>query len=113
MALSEKLVKRLQHAVTDQTLGNQLADAVNAGQAASAQLSHLIAAVIVATNVSQTVDFGALEVGDKVLHIPAVAGNSDFVTVATAGTLGVAAVVGDLYVVLRAFSAPTASNVKL
>lgn len=65
-------------------------------------LSHFVIAAIVATNVSQTVDFAALAVGDIVLHLPAVAGNSDFSVVATAGTLPAAAVVGDLYVALRA-----------
>lgn len=59
-------------------------------------------AMIVATNVSTTIDFAALQVGDIVLHIPAVAGNSNFLQVATAGTLPAAAVVGDLYEVRRA-----------
>jgi hypothetical protein len=55
----------------------------------------------VATNVSATIDFGALKVGDKVIKIPAVAGNAIFYTVAVAGTLPAAAVVGDLYTVFR------------
>jgi len=58
-------------------------------------------AMIIATNVSSTIDFGALQVGDIVIHVPAVAGNSAFTVVATAGTLAVAAVVGDLYAVHR------------
>jgi len=57
--------------------------------------------LIIATNVSQTVDFPSLKVGDHVVRIPAVAGGSQFVTVATVGTLGIAAVVGDMYIVLR------------
>ena len=61
-----------------------------------------IPAAIVATSTSQTVDFGVLAVGDKVVHIPATAGNSNFRSITVAGTLGAAAVVGDLYVVLRA-----------
>jgi hypothetical protein len=65
-------------------------------------VSHYVVMCKVATNVSQTVDFAALAVGDKVVHIPAVAGNADFTTCATAGTLAVAAVVGDLYIALRA-----------
>jgi len=113
MALSENLTKRLMHAVTDQDLGRELVDAVNQGQALASLCSHGAAAAIVATNVSQTVDFGALQVGDQVLIFPAVAGTSQFLTVATAGTLGQAAVVGDLYLVLRANSAPAASSVKL
>lgn len=64
--------------------------------------SHSIAAAIVATSTSQTTDFGALAVDDLVVHIPATPGNAGFVTVATAGDLGTAAVVGDLYVALRA-----------
>lgn len=59
------------------------------------------AKVIVATSISPTTDFGALAAGDKVLVLPAAAGNSSFVTVATDGTLPVPAVVGSLYVVLR------------
>lgn len=64
--------------------------------------SHYAAAMIIATNVSQTIDFGALKIGDIVLHIPAVAGNSNFRSIAVVGTLGAAAVVGDLYMVMRA-----------
>lgn len=60
-----------------------------------------IAALIIATNVSQTVDFAALAVGDYVVHIPATPGNAGFTHVATAGTLGAAAVVGDMYIALR------------
>lgn len=113
MALSDKLVKRLQHAVTDQDLGNELADAVNKGSALAAQAPVCVAAAIVATNVSQTTDFGALKVGDQVVMIPATAGNADFITVATAGDLGQAAVVGNLYLVLRAFVSDAASASKL
>lgn len=114
MALSEALVKRLMHAVTDQVLARELVDAVNAASAlAAVQASIGIAAAIVATNVSQTIDFAALAVGDQVLMIPATAGNADLITIATAGTLGQAAVVGNIYVVLRAAVAPAASTVKL
>lgn len=67
--------------------------------------SHYIAAAITATAVSQTTDFGALAVGDLVVMIPATAGNADFIgPVATAGTLGQAAVIGNLYIALRANS---------
>jgi hypothetical protein len=62
-------------------------------------------AAIVAVHTSATTDFGALKVGDLVLHLPATAGNSSFGTVVTAGTLpndGGTAVIGDLYLVMRA-----------
>lgn len=60
-----------------------------------------IAALIIATAVSQTTDFAALAVGDYVVHIPATPGNAGFTHVTTAGTLGAAAVVGDMYIALR------------
>lgn len=63
----------------------------------------LVARLIVATSTSATTDFRTLEAGDRVLVIPTAAGNSRFVTVAANGTLPIAAVVGTLYVVLRAF----------
>jgi len=68
--------------------------------------SHYIRAMIVATSVSQTVDFGVLAVGDIVVHIPVApaATDSEFLVVAAAGNLGQAAVVGDLYMVHRANS---------
>jgi len=64
--------------------------------------SYRIAALITATNVSTTIDFGALLVGDTVINIPDTAGNALFSVVSTAGTLPQAAVVGDLYIVIRA-----------
>lgn len=64
--------------------------------------SQRIAGAIVATSTSTTTDFGSLQVGDRVVVIPATAGNTVFLTVATAGTLPVAAVVGSLYLVIRA-----------
>lgn len=110
MALSADTNKRLLIALTSKDAGNEVANALNNALASAAQDLWSIPAVIVATNVSQTIDFGALQVGDKVIHIPAVAGSAVFVTVATAGTLGIAAVVGDLYVVLRVYAAPAAST---
>jgi hypothetical protein len=112
MAISAATVKSLMIALSDAGRGNEVTDALNAGIAAASQDLFCLPALIVATNVSQTVDFAALAVGDKVVVIPASAGNSHFVTVATAGTLGEAAVVGSLYVVLRAYAAPAASAVK-
>lgn len=67
--------------------------------------SHYIGAMIVATSTSQTTDFGALQVGDLVVMIPATAGSADFIgPIAVAGTLGQAAVIGNLYMVFRANS---------
>ena len=66
--------------------------------------SHYVAAMIIAAHVSQTTDFGALQAGDIVVHIPVAppTTDSEFLVVAAAGTLGQAAVVGDLYMVHRA-----------
>jgi len=68
--------------------------------------SHYVRAMIVATNVSQTIDFGVLAVGDIVVHIPAAPASTDseWRACAAAGNLGQAAVVGDLYMVYRANS---------
>tara|TARA_R110002020_G_scaffold233207_2_gene444973 strand:- start:37060 stop:37371 length:312 start_codon:yes stop_codon:yes gene_type:complete len=58
---------------------------------------------IKATAVSTTTDFGALDVGDLVIQIGDAAGADDthYMTVAAAGTLPEAAIVDDLYIVLR------------
>lgn len=104
MALSNQAVKNIMSAVVSQEIGNSVADGINAGLLAS----HVIANVIVATNVSTTLNFASLAVADKVVMIPAVAGNSIFYTVATAGTLPAAAIVGNLYVVIRAKDAASA-----
>jgi hypothetical protein len=86
-----------------------LASKVIAGALANSRVAQaLIAALggsstyaIVATSTSTTANFAGLQVGDQLIHIPAVAGNVSFETVATAGTKPSAAVVGDLYVGLR------------
>lgn len=83
-------------------LAGALANQRVASALISALGSHGIQAAIVATATSTTTNFGALQVGDIVVHIPATAGNADFTVTATAGTLAEAAVVGDLYVALRA-----------
>lgn len=101
MPLSSNLSNRLAVGLADQSAGDELTSTVNANTAALAATSHGIAALITATATSTTTDFGALKVGDKVLVFPASAGNTKFLTVATAGTLPEAAVVGTLYVVLR------------
>jgi hypothetical protein len=78
----------------------QLWDKLHGGTASG---GNIIPRLIIATSVSTIADFGSLEAGDRVLIVPAVAGNASFVTVAVNGALPVAAVVGGLYVVLRAF----------
>jgi hypothetical protein len=57
-----------------------------------------IASAVVATSTSTTTNFGGLQVGDYLLHIPASPGNVQAGIVAVAGTAPFAAVVGDLYV---------------
>lgn len=109
MALSVDTVKKMLHGIGGtKTNGLEVASALDTASAKVATLEAAfgfsIPAVIVATNVSTTVNFGALLVGDYVVHIPAIAGNANFWTIATAGTLPAAAVVNDLYVVLRAFT---------
>lgn len=80
---------------------NPIVDVVNSMSTRLTSYPLVVAGAIVATNVSQTTDFGSVLVGDKVAMVPATAGNADFITIATAGDLGQAAVVGNLYIVLR------------
>jgi hypothetical protein len=108
-ALSEDARRRIIHAVGDRSVGADIVDKLNAADAGASQDLFPVRNVIVATNVSTTIDFASLAVGDKILILGAAAGNAQFVTCAVAGTLPQAAVVGSLYVVLRAYSAPTAS----
>jgi len=112
MALSDDAKRQLAIALTKSSLANEVADAIDAGSAVSSQMGMMVAAVIVATDTSQTTDFGSLAVGDKVIMIPATAGNADFISIATAGDLGQAAVVGNIYIAFRAFVAPAASSFK-
>ena len=63
--------------------------------------SYSISGAIVATSTSTTTNFGSLLVGDTIVHVPASPGNVQSGLVAVAGTLPFAAVVGDLYMVLR------------
>lgn len=113
MALSNSTARALLQAVASQPAGNEIATLLNNIDAIDGQSNFTLANVIVATNVSTTIDFGSLVVGDKVVMIPAVAGNSIFYTVAVAGTLPAAAIVGNLYLVMRAVVYPSASAVKL
>lgn len=112
MMLSSDLLQRILSAICDAPEANELASAVNNGNELSKQSSWSIPAAIVATAVSTTTDFGALKVGDKLIHIPAAAGNSAFETIATAGTKPSAAVIGDLYIALRSYSRPAATTAK-
>jgi hypothetical protein len=113
MAISNSTAQRLIVGLASQSAGNEVATLLNNIDVFDQQSSHSIASLIVATAVSPTTDFGALRVGDRVVMIPAVAGNSIFYTVATAGTLPAAAIVGNMYIVLRAIVLPSASSVVL
>jgi hypothetical protein len=101
MALTADTTYRTKIALADKAAGEDLVAAVEAGQAVAAQTASTVAAAIVATATSTTTDFATLKVGDLVCQIPATAGNAQKLVVATAGTLPEAAVVGDLYIVLR------------
>lgn len=110
MAISAATINALGVAMAGQASAQEVGVALNKADAHAAQSPVCVAAMITATNVSQTVDFGALKVGDQVLMIPATAGNADAIgPIATAGTLGQAAVVGNVYLVLRALVLPAAA----
>jgi len=66
--------------------------------------SYSISGSIVANNVSTSVDFGSLLVGDYLVHIPSSPGGAQFAAVVANGTAPFAAVVGDLYLVFRAIN---------
>ena len=110
MTIAANTTRKLITALADKDAANEIVTALNTSVVAYLTGSY-VPAVITATAISATTDFGALVVGDKVVVVPAVAGNVIFYTVATAGTLPAAAVVGSLYVVLRAKPlAPAAST---
>lgn len=83
-------------------LKSALANTRVANQVIAAISGMATPAAIIATSVSTTVDFAALAIGDILIHIPAAAGNAAFEKVTVAGTKPSAAVVGDLYLVMRA-----------
>lgn len=92
--------KVLAGALANQRVANAIITAIS---------GYAIPSIIIATNVSTTIDFGGLVVGDRVVYIAATqpgvytaADQATFYTVATAGTLPAAAVVGGMYIVLRA-----------
>lgn len=101
MALSTKTKRVVEVALADRKAAAELTAALD--QASAPKSTHRVAAMIVATSTSQTTDFAALRVGDLVIMTPATAGSSDFIgPIATAGDLGQAAIVGNLYQVYRA-----------
>lgn len=110
MALSQAAIKKLLHVMTGQAEGLEVINILNVAQSRQAQASApwMIAAAIVATSVSTTTDFAALQAGDLLVAIPAVAGNAVFESVVAAGTKPSAAVVGSLYLALRASARPAA-----
>ena len=63
--------------------------------------SYSISGSIIATNVSESVNFGSLLIGDYLVHIPASPGGVQFAAVVAAGNAPYAAVIGDLYLVMR------------
>lgn len=101
MSLSIFTGKRLIESLTSNVAGNEVGGILN-------NSTWGIPAAIVATSTSTTTNFTALKVGDLLVHIPATAGNSAFETIVTAGTKPSAAVVGDLYIVIR-LATPTAN----
>jgi len=101
--LSVDTVNRLMISLTSQQAGQEVVNAMNNAASAGWYLPTLI----IATSTSTTTDFADLVVGDIVGILPASAGNSHFVEVATAATLPEAAVIGSLYVVFRAVPAAT------
>lgn len=102
MALSSKTKRVLEVALANRSAKNDLIDALG---------SHSTS-VIIATATSLTTDFSSLKVGDIVVRVKQgaapVAPGVTFDVVAAAGTLPAnvqqsgAAVIGDLYVVLKA-----------
>ena len=123
-ALTANQIKLLMTAVSSQPEGNAIASAINNGTSASAALDLIgwqIGHAVVATSTSTTTNFAPLLVGDFVISVPAPAGTpanttgAYFGTVATAGTLPFAAVIGDLYVAIRplVYAQPTPTTVVL
>jgi hypothetical protein len=79
MALSTEAVKRLMISTASQSVGNEVASAINSAQAATSFQGVAVVSKILATSTSQVTNFSALQLGDKVLHFPATAGNLSFV----------------------------------
>ena len=88
---------------TKRILEVALANRVAKNELVSALGSHAVVMAALATSTSTTVDFGALKAGDWLVRIKAGAtGGALFDVVVTDGTAPAAAVVGDLYIGIRA-----------
>lgn len=104
--MSAQLVSRMGLALGNTQAGKEVSGLLNGSGALMAQTAQSMPALIIATGTSTTVDFGSLVVGDRIIHIPASAGNSVSLLCATAGTLPISAVNGDTYLVYRTFTRP-------
>lgn len=100
MALSNGSIRRLIISMASATAGNEVAGILN-------NSGWGLPAVIVATHVSTTTDFSALLKGDILVHVAATPGNAGFEKIVTNGTKPSAAVIGDLYLVVRQAAALT------
>lgn len=78
--LSDDAVKRLMIATTSASVGNEIASAINTCNDLPTQGAWQIVDCFTGTTADQTTDFGGLEVGDKILILPAAAGNMQYVT---------------------------------
>lgn len=88
---------------TKRILEVALANRVAKNEVVSAFGSHAVVMAALATSTSTTTDFGMLKVGDWLVRIKAGAtGGALFDVVVADGTAPAAAVVGDLYIALRA-----------
>lgn len=111
--LTQAASKSLAVALGNNVVAPEVIQAVSDARTVADQSVLAVAGLITATNVSQTIDFASLLVGDLVLHTLIADGTSVWLTaIATAGTLGVAAVVGDHYMVLRKLTFQTAVAIK-
>lgn len=94
MILSDKSKRVIEVALANRAAKNELVSALG---------SHTVVMAKLATSTSTTTDFGALKVGDWLIRVKAGAtGGALFDVCVADGTAPAAAVVGDLYVALRA-----------
>lgn len=94
MLISSKTKRIFEVALANKNAKNELLAALG---------SHTIVMAALATSTSTTVDFGALKVGDWLVRIKAGAtGGALFDVVVVDGTAPAAAVIGDLYIGIRA-----------
>jgi hypothetical protein len=88
MAISTDSTKRLLIALADKDAGNEVATAINSANVLQSTLTWDIVKAKVATASDQTTDFAFLQLGDKIVHFPVVAGNMDFSTCANNYAVG-------------------------